>query len=335
MRPKRIKEIIAKAVDNPTETPPIHLWGPPGIGKSAIIKQITIEKNIGFVDMRMALRDPTDLRGIPVPEDGKAKWLPPSDLPKDGQGILFLDELTSAPPLTQAGGYQLTLDRAIGEYTLPDGWYVIAAGNRLEDRAVVYRMSTALANRFIHLDYDVNMDDWIEWAMRIGIDHTIIAFIHWRGGDLLFSFDAASSEKAFPTPRTWEFASKIMKVVSKNTMAETLEGTVGRGAAAEFMAFLKVQTELPDPLEILNKGSTFVPKPLSLKYALVSALASRAGGTKHCEALLKYSANLPKEFSVLLIQLLATKERDNIMIAPSYAGWVREHSEIVLPRRAS
>ena len=154
MKPKRVKEFIRRAVDAPMEIQPVHIWGPPGIGKSAIPKQVAKEKQIGFVDMRLAQRDPTDLRGIPAVIDGRSRWLPPPELPTDHwclncqrplhktdlyvdekkvtrcafckgnrlteKGILFLDELTSAPPLTQASAYQLTLDRQIGEYCLPD-----------------------------------------------------------------------------------------------------------------------------------------------------------------------------------------------------------------------
>jgi len=331
MIPKQIKEVLRRAVDNPKTSPPIHLWGPPGVGKSAIIKQVAEEKEIGFVDLRLALLDPTDLRGIPTVSGDKAKWLPPTTLPTEGKGILFLDELTSAPPLTQASAYQLTLDRAIGEYNLPDGWYIIAAGNRIEDRAVVYRMSTALANRFVHLDFQVNLDNWIEWALLNQIDSNIIAFIHWRGGDLLFAFKPDSNEKAFATPRTWEYASKVLKLCSKGSLAETLEGTVGKGATAEFMSFLKVQTELPD-INTIFKGDNFVPKRIDLKYALISALATKATG-KQFERLLKYSEHLPEEFAVLLVSMLTSKDEQSLATAPSLDKWARSHADVLIPRR--
>ena len=365
MKPKRVKEILNKALEDPTAIQPLHIWGPPGIGKSAIPKQVCEEKQVGFVDMRLAQRDPTDLRGIPAVIDGKARWLPPPELPTDhfcldcqrvlqdistekrgikgkfcpfcgsdkltDKGILFLDEMTSAPPLTQASAYQLTLDRRIGEYILPKGWYIIAAGNRIEDRAVVYRMSTALANRFVHLDFQVNLDNWIEWALLNQIDSNIIAFIHWRGGDLLFAFKPDSNEKAFATPRTWEYASKVLKLCSKGSLAETLEGTVGKGATAEFMSFLKVQTELPD-INTIFKGDNFVPKRIDLKYALISALATKATG-KQFERLLKYSEHLPEEFAVLLVSMLTSKDEQSLATAPSLDKWARSHADVLIPRR--
>ena len=117
---------------------PTFLWGAPGIGKSSIVKQIADSLNIGFIDLRLALMDPTDLKGIPFydKESHSALWAPPAFLPRDGTGILFLDELNSAPPSVQASAYQLILDRKVGEYELPDGWAIVSAGNRESDRGV-------------------------------------------------------------------------------------------------------------------------------------------------------------------------------------------------------
>ena len=123
------------------------MWGPPGIGKSSIVRQVAADKGLAILDVRAPLLDPTDLRGLPYVADGSAKWAPPAFLPQnDGsEGLLFFDELNAAPPLVQASLYQLTLDRRVGEYVLPDGWRIIAAGNRSEDAAIVFRMPSALA----------------------------------------------------------------------------------------------------------------------------------------------------------------------------------------------
>jgi hypothetical protein len=191
---------------------------------------------------------------------------------------VILDEITSCPPLMQAVSYQLVLDRRIGEEELKDGWYVMAAGNQLKDRAVVYRMSTALANRFFHVHFDVNIDDWVEWAMKGKINPNIIGFLSWRPELLAPEFNPESDEKAFPSPRTWEYAHRLLGGIAQSRILhESLEGTIGKGTTAEFMAFLKVQTELPD-LNLIFAGQDYVPpeKRMDLRYALVSALATRA-----------------------------------------------------------
>lgn len=358
MRPKDVKLIVEKSVESPLKAKPIHLWGAPGIGKSSIPKQVTEDKGVGFVDLRGPLLDPTDLRGIPTVWQDTAKWLPPSFLPTENfclkchspvhqlnngkcprcqgekftnKGILFLDELTAAPPLTQASMYQLTLDRAIGEYKLPDGWYIIAAGNRIEDRAVSYRMPTALANRFVHIEFEVNIDDWVEWATWHTINPNIIAFIRFRP-ELLFAFKPDSSEKPFPSPRTWDFASAMIQVAPTKLLPEVLEGTVGKGATAEFMAFLKVQTELP-PLKTIFDGDNFVPKRMDLKYALIAALATHAKGTKQYERMLQYSDNLDVEFGILLITMLVSKNQEDMALAPGFDKWARRHADVITTKK--
>lgn len=159
MKASRLTTVLENLLDQPWAA---FIWGAPGIGKSSIVRQIAERRRMPLIDIRASLLDPTDLRGIPIIQDGTAVWCPPSFLPKksDKPGILFLDEINAAPPLVQAALYQLILDRRVGEYELPEGWRIIAAGNRREDKAVTFRLSSALANRFIHLNLEVDPDDW-------------------------------------------------------------------------------------------------------------------------------------------------------------------------------
>lgn len=333
MRPSQVKQVLAAALKEPTKAPPIFIEGPPGVGKSAVARQVADETKVGWLDTRASQHDPTDFRGIPAVIDGKAVWLPPGDIPFEGntaipdKGMWFLDEVTSAPPLVQAVLYQAVLDHSIGEHKLKLDWYIVAAGNRIEDRAVTYRMSSALANRFSHINFEVNLDDWIEWAKVAQVNPNIIMFIRFKP-ELLFAFNPESSEKAFCSPRTWHFASKHIGITPMNLLPEVLAGTVGKGATAEFMAFLKLQTELPDINTIFN-GDDFVPKRLDLTYALVGALASRAQGVKMYERMLRYSKHLDTEFAVLLITMLAQKDEASIGKAPGFERWAIEHADVI------
>jgi len=337
MFPSQVREIIEKAVDNPLAVQPLMLWGPPGIGKSAIPKQVAAERKIGFIDIRGPQLDPTDLRGIPTVQGDKAKWLPPTFLPQDGRGLLFLDELVSAPPLVQASMYQLCLDRYIGEYHLPDGWYVIAAGNRIQDRAVSYRMPSALANRFTHIEFEPSLEDWTRWAIHMAqppVNPNIVAFVNFKSDLLAPEFNKESAEHAFPTPRTWEFASRLIHIgTGAKLLPELLEGTIGKGATAEFLAFLKVQTELPD-IKTIFGGSNFWPdKRMDLKYALVAALATRAKSVNDYERMVQYSEHVDEEFSILLITMLANKDIPTMARAPSWSKWSRDHADIIIARK--
>jgi MoxR-like ATPase len=123
---------------------------------------------------------PTDLRGLPVAEDGQSKWFPPEFLPKDGRGILFLDEINMAPPAMQGVAQQLILDRRVGSYRVPDGWFIWAAGNRKEDRAAVFDMPAPLANRFIHLEMEQDFGSFKQHALRQGMHEHLLAFLAYR-----------------------------------------------------------------------------------------------------------------------------------------------------------
>lgn len=328
MRPKEVKELLRSIIHYP-EAPAIFLWGPPGVGKSSVSRQVTEEEKVGFIDLRLALMDPTDLRGIPVPENGKAKWLPPSALPTQGQGILFLDELNLAPPIVQSSAYQLVLDKRIGEYQLPDGWRIITAGNKAEHGAHVYKMAAPLRNRFVHIDFEINVDDWTDWAIKERLVSEVVEFIRFRP-DLLFQFDSKRHENAFPTPRSWEFVSKLMKNnngVSKEIINEAIKGTVGDGITVEFQQFLKMKNELPSVDEIF-KGKDFVPDKTDLCCAFVTALVIKAESNQF-ERLLKYSAKLKPEVTVLLGKLLAMKNKETLLKCSSWSDWSKKHYELI------
>ena len=170
MRPSHVCEALHHLV---RIRQPVFLWGPPGVGKSRLVADVARRQGRKLYDLRAVLLDPVDLRGLPrISDEGITSWCVTEFLPHPQdteKGILFLDELNAAPPLVQAACYQLILDRRVGQYRLPDGWAVVAAGNRESDRAVTYRMPSALANRMVHLDVECHIDDWLDWARANGI----------------------------------------------------------------------------------------------------------------------------------------------------------------------
>lgn len=312
---------------------PVFLWGAPGVGKSQVVAQTARSLGLKLRDIRAVLLDPVDLRGLPrVSAEGRAVWCPPSFLPAEddtGGGVLFLDELNAAPPLVQAACYQLVLDRCIGEYRLPDGWCVVAAGNRDKDRTVTHRMPTALANRMVHLDFDADLDDWLDWAENAGIRPEVRAFLRFRPR-LLHSFDPASADRAFPSPRSWEFVSKILDAApSQDVEYELFRGTVGRVCAAEFAGFLDVWHGLPDVDEVLSDPlHARVPEEPAALYALCEALGLRAC-EENMEALADYAQRLPAEFGVLLMRE-AVCHRESLAASPAFTRWAESNAEILV-----
>lgn len=286
---------------------PTFLWGAPGIGKSSIIKQIAKEKNLECIDLRLSLLDPTDLKGIPFyeRESHTALWAPPSFLPREGEGILFLDELNAAAPAVQASAYQLILDRRVGEYELPKGWSIVAAGNREGDRGVVYRLPSPLANRFVHIEMEVSVEDWRIWAVKSRIDPRLIAYIGFKNS-ALFGFEPTKNLRCFATPRSWEAVHKILQSpLPNNLLLEAISGAVGEEAAVDFLGFCQVMDKLPDIDAVLRGEAIDAPSDLSTLYALSNVLVSRVLAEPNEEVIshvLRYTLKLKNEFAVLIVQ---------------------------------
>lgn len=326
MRPKNVAAALKTLV---SVGQPVFVWGPPGVGKSQVVAQTAEKMNLELIDIRAVLLDPVDLRGLPsIGDDGRACWCSPSFLPQSGRGILFLDELNAAPPLVQAACYQLVLDRKVGEYELPEGWTVVAAGNREADRAVTHRMPSALANRFVHLDFDVDVDDWLEWADGRALPGELTAFIRFRP-NLLHSFDPQRNEKAFPSPRSWEFVGRLLSGRPDPAIEHDLVcGAVGEGAAAEFTGFCRVFRELPDPEEVLaDPVSATVPEDPATVYALCEALARKASDDT-AESIITYASRLPAEFGVLLVRDSVRNAR-TMVESPAFSHWAQANSAVL------
>jgi hypothetical protein len=268
MNPEDLKTYLDRLITNNLKISTM-IWGAPGIGKSSIVNQLATAHQLEFIDIRLSQLAPTDLRGLPVAENGVSKWFPPEFLPQQGQGILFLDEINMAPPAMQGMAQQLILDRRVGSYLVPDGWFVWAAGNRKEDRAGVFDMPAPLTNRFLHLQVEADFESFKAHALGEGVHEQIIAFLSFRPS-LLHKIDP--QQPAWCSPRSWMMAS----ILHYNGL--DLAPAIGVAASAEFQAFLLTYRLLPDLTPIFEgKGShiTFPTEP-SARYATAIGLTVHA-----------------------------------------------------------
>lgn len=290
----------------------VMIWGPPGVGKSAGIRQAAHELNtkenpVSFIDLRLSQMNPVDLRGLPTinKTEGIAKWLAPEFLPREGRGILFLDELNLASQSVMAAGYQLVLDRRVGDYVVPPGWIIVAAGNRSEDTSNITKMPPPLANRFIHLQIErPDLDEWRSWAVKNDISEQIVSFLS-KMPQHLFA-QPKTTDKSWPSPRSWEFASNL------HAIGESIEAAVGQGVAAEFSAFCKVYAKMPDVDAILAGKKVEVPGPkeLDVLWATCMSIVYRAE-PNHWKNVYNYTDRFTgKEFMVLVIKLLDEKSAE-------------------------
>src|SRR6201987_1690299 len=316
MKPSELFEALHALI---TERVPLHIWGACGVGKSQIIAQVASDLGWQFLDIRAVQLEPVDLRGLPRITANHAEWVPPKFLPTSGQGILFLDELTAAPQMTQAGCYQLVLDRKLGEYQLLEGWVVIAAGNPASERGVHFSMPRPLRNRFVHLDLEPDFEDWTKWAVKASIRPEIIAFLRFKPA-LLHDADATSDVNAWPTPRSWEMTSSVLTgfasrqnggflTGTSEIEAQLLEGTIGQAATIELVAFLRLFRQLPSIPEILlNPESAPVPDEPSARIAIATALGRVL--TDHSIAKgMRYLERMPTELRVLAMRDAAARDR--------------------------
>jgi hypothetical protein len=268
MHPEDLKTYLDQLITNNLKISTM-IWGAPGIGKSSIVSQLATAHQLEFIDIRLSQLAPTDLRGLPVAEDGISKWFPPEFLPQQGRGILFLDEINMAPPAMQGMAQQLILDRRVGSYVVPDQWFVWAAGNRKEDRAGVFEMPAPLANRFLHLQVEPDFESFKAYALGIGIHEQIIAFLSFRPS-LLHKIDP--QQPAWCSPRSWMMASSL------HSNGLDLAPAIGMVANAEFQAFTLLYSTLPDLIPILEGQGSQIPFPIepSARYATAIGLTVQA-----------------------------------------------------------
>ncbi len=353
-----IVEASVKAlITNPSlahAIPPTLLRGAPGVGKSAIIREIASRLGIGFVDVRLAQMERVDVSGLPAIKDGMTEWLPPAFWPRDpkSKGIIFFDEITSAPADCQVAAYSLVLDRVVpnSNYKLPAGWYIVAAGNRDTDRAVARPISSALANRFSHYELSANAEDWNNWAVAHDIHPSVTGFVNFRP-NLLFKMDGQDLQQGWPSPRSWERVANIINMFGEkeDVLQKVVYGLIGQNVGVEFMAFHKVNKKFDDVLEMLTnpKAPINIPKRADEKYAMTSAIAYLLwNGTNdkddatRVEGMFRIALEMTDDFATMLVKnaTLGNKRVSRvdaikkIMSSKSYANFNKKFGKAMTRR---
>jgi hypothetical protein len=332
LRPSAAIQIIKMFYE--TRRVPLCLWGSPGIGKSALVHQARKDLGISLIDLRAAQMDPTDVRGIPFILNQKTKWAIPDILPTTGKGILFLDELNRAPTLVQNAFLELIRDRKLGDFTLGDDWIIISACNRETDGGGVHRMTDALADRFNHQTLVADLEDWCEWAVKNDISPMTLSFLR-RRGELFHVYDSKSKDRVQPTPRSWEHVSDLSKELSgsfsrlRQLSRNIYAGSVGHGAAIEYVAFEEMVHKLPSIDQIImNPTKTMVPTDASALYA-VAAAVGRAADIKTIGNCIEYLERLPIEYNVMGMRDMITRD-DELTRTKEFSKWAIGHTDVTL-----
>lgn len=328
MNPSKAAAAIGIALD---ADKPMMIWGAPGVGKSETVAQVGAHRSMPIRDVRLSQMDPVDIRGVPSVADGRTNWNTPNFLPDpdvEPEGIMFFDEINQAPHSVQAAAYQLILDRQVGDYKLPEGWRILCAGNRLSDRAMAGKMSSALNNRLIHIDFEPNLQDWVNWANANNIRPEIISFIRFRP-EMLHDHDPSKDARSFQTPRTWAYASSVLNNASPDLEYPMLIGTVGEAAAGEFMSYIRIYRDLPDIESIIKdpKTAPLAEEPASL-YATAGMLSEHMDA-KNITKVNTYLRRMPDEFQVPTVKM-TIQRTPALLETKEMAEWIADNTDILL-----
>lgn len=308
----------------------VAIEGPPGGGKTTIVQELAEELEVPIVVKHLPTMLVEDF-GILFPDDtNKLNYRLPDWFPVKGEapeeGILLFDDRNQANSDLQKVLANICQERNLHGYDMPDGWMVISTGNRQSDRAGANRVLSHLRNRETVLELETHMDDWSAWAMDHDVKPEVVSFIRFRPG-WLHNFDPQKDQNA--TPRSWvEGVSDMLGTIPKEAEYEAFKGAVGEGAAAEFVAFVKIYRNLPDPdLILMDPDNVDTPSDPAVLYALSGALATRASSSNF-ERVIQYVNRLPPEFGVLTVSM-AVKRDSDLSDTNAFTKWVINNQNVL------
>jgi len=307
----------------PTRAGALMASGPPGCGKTSIIAQAAKAAGKPVVTLALPTCEAVDLRGMPVVVDGRTRWASP--MPRDGEGVLILDEVSSAAPDVQVAAHHVVWAEEGSDMAVAPGWHIALTGNRAADKTLYRPLSGPLRNRLTLLNIEPDAVAWAKWAVSAGVDPIVIGFLRWLPDAL--TVKEVPAEGAFPSPRAWHRASDILALqgIGPDAERELLVGTVGEAAAVKLLAYVATARSLPsiDAIRKNMKGAP-VPRDPSLCYAITSTLGqyTRVNG----EGFMPYVARLPAEYGVLYIT--DVRDRYDIRADAAIVSWVSTHKRL-------
>jgi hypothetical protein len=327
MKPSILKHKLTKCMKGGL---PVLLKGAPGVGKSDVVAQVAAELDMDVVLSHPVVSDPTDFKGLPVFDDGEAKFLPFGDLLQLIEAvrptIAFLDDLGQAPACVQAAAMQLILARKINGHEVSKHVVFVAATNRRQDRAGVTGILEPVKSRFATIyELTVDVDDWVTWAFDNKMPSKLIAFTHFRPA-LLTTFKPTPDIVNSPCPRTFANCGYLINAGLDDL--ESLSGAAGEGCAVEMMGFFKYWNQLPNLSSIIaDPTNAEIPTEPAALYAVVSGLVEKAT-SKNIGKIFKYGARLQKEYSILLGRDCIRKD-SKLQNTKAFVKWAVDNKDIL------
>jgi len=329
------------------------LWGTRGVGKSSIVRQVAEHFDTQLVDLRLTTIEPVDIRGAIYADDTQHKtvWFPPEFLPGQDQpqGVLFLDELTAADQRLQISAYSLILDRRVGNYRLPDGWLVVAAGNAAYHGAVSHDMGTALADRMFHFNVQTVIDAFLDYALAQDFAPAVLAYLKVRPDKLDDTHSQLANDHLIgASPRGWEDISNVLKSdLSDAGKRLFVQGRIGAANAAEFFGVLREIQAGTDVLRLLDaqpgdETAALLPTTLDGLYGMIYGLLAAATDAQRMGRALEIIEQLPdapspeplpiREAQTLTMELLFQRALERglegaVLESPTYRRYVEQREQ--------
>lgn len=318
--------------------------GAPGIGKTAAVHRAAQEMggaagvtyHVRVVELASVAE--VDVRGYLIPQGDKAVFTRPAFWPAEGEehGILFLDELPQASPEVQKAIASLLLERRIGDYTLPPGWIIVVAGNRVNDGAGAGSFLSHIVNRLCLVEVEPpTIDECVAYLLDKGYGPEVPAFLKVRGGELLNQMPETDNTP-YLTPRSAEALARLIQSWSggvedfrQSPLAMGMtSGLIGHGPAVEFKAVMEVFGKLPSYGEIIGNPETArVPEEIDHKYAAIMLVASRAK-VEHAAQVVKYIQRFEANFALVGIAALVRRDH-KFTQCPQFVQWASENQDVV------
>ena len=316
---------------------PVMLWGPPGIGKSDILKQVS-RKIYGKdpIILPMSLLAPTDL-SLPYPniQTHKLEVFFSDLLPTEGEGLIILDDLNTASSIIQAQAYFLLLERKLGTYVVPKGYRITATGNRIEDRGVYNRMPVPLISRMINVTVRPDLEAFISYCYRNNINPYIVGFLRAFNQYLLQDPKTVVEGEGMACPRSYVMLSKILEYTDS---LDAIIAVIGRSAGGAFKTFLNLTSQVPNPEDILEgKNPPFDSNKADVTYALVGSIAKALKSKYTKERFANFFKYATTHFDIAF-QAFAIKDvwksiginKVRIDEIPGFSKWAVDNGEILL-----
>jgi len=266
--------------------------GAPGVGKSQLIRQIGKKYGFKVIDLRLAQMSEVEIGGLIYPNESRTKtvWLAPEVLPneeRDGKNtILLLDEITSCSKRVQVAAYQLILDRRIGQYTLPEGCFVIALGNREDDDGVYIQLAGPLADRFEIHYIEPDFASWKnDFAIPTGVHSFVVDYLTFKPAALHTQAQEGEGAMIFATPRSWDRVSDILKYcddVKNPVIYNKIIGNIGAREGNQFVEFCMKQSKMVSADDYISGRKSAPNKPEEVS-VLVNSMIRKCDFLKNVE----------------------------------------------------